>query len=318
MKRLSMLLAVAAALVATVPAPAPPSFAAAEAAGKAGPTLVPLPVAPGVQLHTLGFAIRTPWMSGTMELRMPETIHSSMGLHFIDHNRADMPPLGTIAPAPVWRQDPGTGKLSYEARTSEGLVFGATATPNGPRVLLAFRIRNETGKPLRHVSSQQCLVLSKEPQFGRRNALDTTYTWVGGKWQCLNRTTPTAAEKGRDLWILMPVAGGPPDLGGQKEMPGAWWVVNQVADDYLVARQSDDGKHLVGITWFDVPPGLLMSNTRIPCLHAGPMQAVDLEPGATHVWRGVIYVMENDPGRLKVLFRQDWDAFRSTAGASGP
>jgi hypothetical protein len=273
------------------------------------PLLTPLPIAPGVQFHTLGFSIQAPWLTGRIELRMPETLHSSLGLHFIDHRRPDMPPLAETMAEPVWQRDEATGSLSYEARTREGLVFAARADPESERVRLAFHVRNQTGQPLRHVSSQQCLVLGNAPQFNRPNTLDSTFTWVGGQWQCLNRTTPTAADKGRDPWILMPVAGGPSDLGGQREMPAAWWVVNEVADAYLIARQSADGQHLVAITWDDQPPGLLMSNTRIPCLHAGPMRAVDLAPGAAFTWHGVIYLVAADPQRLATLLREDQGRF---------
>ncbi|MCC7493495.1 MAG: hypothetical protein IT204_14160 [Fimbriimonadaceae bacterium] len=267
--------------------------------------LTPLPVIAGVQGGVLGFSIEAPWLAGRLDLRAPETVHSSLGLHFIDHRRPDMPPLGTIDEQPVWRRDEATGSLSFEARSSEGLVFGTTATPEADRVRLAFWVRNKTGQPLRHVSSQHCLVLSHSPQFSRRNTLDTTYAWIGGQWQCLSRTTPTAADKGRDPWILLPVADGPRDLGGQRDMPDGWWVVNQVADSYLIARQSADGRHLVAITWDDRPPGLLMSNTRIPCLHGGPMQPVDLAPGASYTWHGVIYLLSSGPPRLAELYRQD-------------
>jgi hypothetical protein len=101
------------------------------------------------------------------------------------------------------------------------------------------------------------------------------------------------------------VTGGSFDLGGQKDLPAGWWVVNEIADAYLIARQSEDGRRLVAIAWDDSSPGLLMSNTRIPCLHAGPMHAVDVAPGATFVWHGVIYLMETEPERLAELLRED-------------
>jgi len=301
--RLAWLVTAGAALVTLLRAGA---AAAADAAAPQGRlALTPLPVGPGAQFSTLGFAIQAPWMTGRLELRSPETVHSSLGLHFIDHRRPDMPPLGTVQPEPVWQRDEATGAVSYTARTSEGLVFAVQATPESDRVRVAFRVRNETGQPLSHVSSQHCLVLTHEPQFGRRNTLATTYTWIGGQWQSLARTTPTPADKGRDPWILMPVKGGPPDLGGQKDMADGWWVVNETADVHLIARQSEDGQHLVAVSWDDSPPGLVMSNTRIPCLHAGPMHAVDLAPGAAFTWHGVIYLVKAEPEHLLGLWRQD-------------
>ncbi len=43
---------------------------------------------------------------------------------------------------------------------------------------------------------------------------------------------------------------------------------------------------------------MIMWNSRIPCLHAGPAGGVSLDPGQEVVWRGTIYLMENDPGQL--------------------
>jgi len=60
-----------------------------------------LPPAKG-ETGVLGFRIRVPWMAGSIELRFPETLHSSLGLHFIDHVRGDMPPLYPPDPFPVW------------------------------------------------------------------------------------------------------------------------------------------------------------------------------------------------------------------------
>lgn len=52
-------------------------------------------------------------MRGAIEQRFPETIHSSLGLHFIDHPRFDMPPLSSLAPFPAWGKDEATGEISY-------------------------------------------------------------------------------------------------------------------------------------------------------------------------------------------------------------
>ena len=44
----------------------------------------------------LGFKIAASWMDGTLEMRFPETLDSEEGMHFIDHDRADMQPLSKI------------------------------------------------------------------------------------------------------------------------------------------------------------------------------------------------------------------------------
>ena len=73
--------------------------------------------------------------------------------------------------------------------------------------------------------------------------------------------------------------------------------VDQLADEEIIARISADRKHLVATTWDDGPM-YLMTNTAIPCLHAGPTNAVTLEPGAKHRWRGRIFLTLNNPANL--------------------
>ena len=53
--------------------------------------LQPIAPPPPGETGRIGFEMRAPWMEGHIVLRMPETVKSSVGLHFIDHNRADMP-----------------------------------------------------------------------------------------------------------------------------------------------------------------------------------------------------------------------------------
>jgi hypothetical protein len=223
---------------------------------------------------------------------MPETLSSQLGLHFIDHERPDMPPLSVPTPYPAWSLDEATGAWSYSQATPEGISYGGRAwiDADGCTVQCEFSVTNDTDRTVAGFTNQQCLVFSHAK----------AYTWIDGEWTCLDTTTPTAAEKGRARgpWILMPVAGGPPDMGGMREMEGGWWVVDQVADRNLIARETVDGRHLVAVTWDDPTPPLLMSNTWIPCLHAGPMDPATLEPGETYVWRGRIYFVPNDPAAL--------------------
>jgi hypothetical protein len=50
---------------------------------------------------------------------------------------------------------------------------------------------------------------------------------------------------------------------------------------------------------------MVMSNSRIPCLHAGPAGGVSLAPGEEVVWRGTIYLMKNDPDQLLIRYKGD-------------
>jgi len=54
-----------------------------------------------------------------------------------------------------------------------------------------------------------------------------------------------------------------------------------------------------------------MTNTLIPCLHAGPIRSASIQPSEEAVWRGSIYLMRNDPDLL--LRRHELD-IRSAAG----
>lgn len=259
------------------------------------------PVDPPAKGETgvLGFTIQAPWMDGSIELRFPETLNSSLGLHFIDHVRSDMPPLHPPDPFPVWRDNLVTGELAYRYTTEDGLEVCGHATPGTEEVDLEFSVKNATGKPLKGIASQMCLSLAGSNDLCQKNDLSSTYAWIDGTYTELSGTTPTPEEKERDPWILLLTEQGSSQYSESRDYGDGWWVVDQVADHDIVARKSLDGEHLVAIAWDDAPL-YLMTNTRIPCLHAGPTSgtSVSLKPGQQAVWRGKIFLVKNDPGLL--------------------
>lgn len=262
------------------------------------PELEVRPLRPPVgRFGYVGFEVRAPWMTGWLRMRMPETLRSSLGLHFIDHDRPDMRPLSMPTSWPGWTRSRTSGAIGYRMLTPEGIEFRGTVTPRGDRVDMEFRVRNRTKEIVRNVGNQMCLVLTDEPAFGQRNSLERIWCFRDGKPFFLTEATPTPREKGRDPWVLVLTAAGRQNYGGPKDYPDGWWVLDQSADQAVLARTSTDGKHLVAIAWDDEPL-FLMSNTRIPCLHAGPTRAFNLAPGKECVWRGSIWLMENDPQRL--------------------
>jgi len=263
-----------------------------------------LPPPPAGQLGLLGFEVRVPWMDGCLEMRFPETLNSSLGLHFIDHNRPDMPPLSRLEPYPTWQRNPESGALAYTTVTKEGVEFSGTAVPDGEIVHMEFRVKNCTGKPMNKVSSQMCLVLNKAPVFGKTLDLAPCYAWLKGKFTSLAETTPTPEQKGRKPWILLLTNGFANLYAGPREWPDGWWVVDQTADRNVIARVSEDKKHMVAIAW-DETDSQLMTNTMIPCLHAGPIRSASIQPNEEAVWRGCIYLMKNDPELL--LTRHETD-----------
>jgi hypothetical protein len=94
----------------------------------------------------LGFRIRAPWLKDHIEQRFPETIHSSLGLHFIDHDRRDMRPLKMLEPFPLWERNETTGAIEYTHKDTTGLAFGGRACPDTDRAVMEYRIRNKTGE----------------------------------------------------------------------------------------------------------------------------------------------------------------------------
>lgn len=272
------------------------------------PETLQQPIKPG-RSSFLGFRLRAPWMQDAVLMRIPETLQSSLGLHFIDHFRADMPQLSVLDPAPVWKTHPDTGAISYAAETREGVLFTAQAIPLPDGIEMRFTVRNGSGQRLSHVIHQQCLSLSGSRQFGAPLTLAPFHTWIGGEYQSLAATQPTPGEKGRQPWILMCTKGLAPHYQGQRDYADGWWVVDEVADHGLLVRHSADGKHLIAITWYE-PSCMLMTNTRIPCMHAGPQRALTLAPGEEGEWRGKIYLMQNSPERLLEAFARDSEALK--------
>lgn len=281
---------------------------------QAGQTLQidPLPPPPAGHYGLIGFRISAPWMRGSIHLRMPETLQSSAGLHFIDHDRADMRPLHPVEKYPEWSRDSRSKALRYTLTLKEGVVMSGEAVPEREAVRLAFTVRNTRPDALEGVSCQMCLVLAESEALGKRNDLAPVHAWWDGAFRSFAQTTPTPAEVGRAPWVLMLTQDGKDRWPGPRSYPDGWWIVDQVASSELIARVTDDGKHLVAITW-QAPPVFLMTNTRIPCVHAGPTEAVSIATGGSHTWRGIIWALPND----SELLRRRFAAFRRAAARVG-
>ena len=155
------------------------------------------------QFGMLAFQMKAPWMNGWITLRYPETLCTSLGLHFIDHNRRDMPPLSMLDPVPRWQRNELTGEVRYEGGTAEGVEFFGRARPYEDEVVLEYRVKNGTQVELKGTNVQMCLSLAGERQLQKKNDVRTTHTWIDGKWTSFADTTPTVEEKGRAPWILM-------------------------------------------------------------------------------------------------------------------
>jgi hypothetical protein len=266
--------------------------------------IVPKPGMPEPQdLSRIAVHIQAPWMSGPVELRFPETLRSSMGMHFLDHYRSDILPMHWWAHYPDWETDPATGGASYDFMTPEGLQLQASAVPAGDTVELTFMVTNRTGAPLDRVEANCCLDMGPCPELNAKWDLARLFMSFGGVLKPLSTTTPTPEQMGRQPWLIILTENGAPKSVLPKDSP-TWWRVDQLTDRNLMAAVSADGKHLLGYTW-SVEPEALMTNCGNPCLHTGTGFSPSLAAGESYTWRGRIYCIANDPDELIRRYERD-------------
>jgi hypothetical protein len=191
--------------------------------------------------------------------------------------------------------------------------FGATAKPEDDGVAVTMKVRNGTAQPLTNLTCQLCLSLAPARSVGQRWDLSRTHAWVGGAWTSLAKTTPTPESIGRKPWVLMLTDAFAPSYTHARVAPDGWWVLDQTSEHALIARETRDGQHLVGIAGNEVR-SMLMTNTNIPCLHAGPVTPLHAASGEEVQWNTKIYLMKNDCAALLSAFRRDVHAWQTPHG----
>jgi hypothetical protein len=271
--------------------------------GQAAVKLTPLEKPKG-EFGNIGFKITAAWMDGSIEMRFPETLDCQEGMFFIDHYRADMVPFSKVKEYPDWKVNSTSGEISYSFVTAEGLKFGGIAIPVGDEVRMEFYVINNTGKRIIDMSPQICLMLNGSKDFDELNNLSDGYILSGGKWMSLEKSTPTAAEKGLEPKLVIGKSGfmnmqavGKTKINKPGENIGEWWMINEPSDEDIIYRASKDKKHLAAVAW----PGdvsFLIYNSMNPCIHAGPSIQYTIEPGRERHWYGTVYLMDNKPGEL--------------------
>jgi hypothetical protein len=243
----------------------------------------------------IGFRMTVPWMDGEIEMRLPETLGSEEGLYFIDHYRADMPPLSKVDKFPEWKRNEATGEISYSYSTTEGVEFGAIVNSTDEEVHIEFFVKNNTNRQIKGIYPRICLPLTKSNDFNQLQVTSDVFIYTNGKYISLDKTTPTAAEKGRDPLLVILRKGFTDEEPGSDI--GIWWVVNEASDEDIIVRESKDKKHLVAVSW----PGdvsTIIYNSLIPCIHAGPTIKYTIDPQRERHWYGTIYLMQNDKAEL--------------------
>jgi hypothetical protein len=268
--------------------------------------LTPIPK-PSTAYGTLGFEFQAPWMDGPITMRFPETLNSSLGLHFIDHDRADMRPISPMVQFPAWEVNSETGEIGYSYFLPEGIEFGGIVEATSDAVFMDFFVKNHTDEKITSVIPQMCMAMTKCNDFNTLNSISDIYMWSGGKYTSLGDCTPSPEEKGRSPLIIIARKGFVPPQGlggdvGDTGVKATWWYLNQTSDEDIIVRESKDKKHLVAVTW----PGYvhrLVCNAGIPCLHAGPTAGISIAPHREHHWYGIVYLMENNSDALYKRFK---------------
>ncbi len=263
----------------------------------------------GVQLsEDVGFLyleLRAPGMDTPIVVRFPEVVSSEWGMHYVDAFPESVDPETPPAGLPAWEKNEVTGALFYHYETGEGLSWTAFATPLEDTVALELSFRNGTGKELRGLHPLVCLLLGLSEDFECRSSYERIGAWFDGEFKCLPDTHPP--PKGKYADIGHSGSTFPGDAPGPIGALG--WRLHQEADYPLIAAVSRDARYIVGTSWFDTCEWLTY-NTRLSCMHAGPNQNVSLAPGEEYVWRGRVYLMENDPETLLQRFLADQEALR--------
>lgn len=266
----------------------------------------------GQDLFRISLRMRSGWMvpGETVELRFPEVLRSSAGVHLLDHYLSGLGPHSDPSPLPEWRCDTRMGAWSYSCELADGVTFAARAQPAVDEVHLEFSVTNGTADLLTAVEPIMCLDLKGAPDLGPRYGTENLFASLHGELRALSTTTPSATDMQREPWLLIRTEDGAGAFPGPQVSP-TWWCVDQLADRALMAARSADGKHLLGYAW-EGAPQTLMSNGGNPCLHAGPAAAEQISPGATATFRGSIYFVESDLPGLVARYDADRERWNLT------
>ncbi len=259
----------------------------------------------GQELSRIAFTLRAPWMSGRVELRFPEVLRSTWGMHFLDHYMQELEPISEWRTFPQWQTDEASGRIWYDFTAPEGIRIVASATPAGDAVHLTFTVVNESTQAIAYVEPNCCLMLNDCPELNDRNNTGALFAMLDGAWTALDQTTPTAAQMGRTPWLALTREQPTPALESAR-----LWCVDQHVTDNLMGAVTRDKAHLIGYTW-SVEPRFLMSNCGNPCLHTGGGSSPELAPGERYTWQGRIYCMQNNPRALIERYRRDQEAWRT-------
>jgi len=266
----------------------------------------------GQDLSRIAFQIYSPWGGGPIELRFPEVLRSSAGVHFLDNYSASITPTCEWPEFPAWQADGETGRVHYDFKTPDGLRLMGAARPVKDEVLLEFAIVNDTSNAISRVEANCCLAFNDCRLLNEKWNTDRLFAVVDGRWQPLSHLTPTPEQIGRKPWFLIMRE----EVAQKTVLPkisATWWRANEFATENLMGAETRDGKHLVGYTW-NVEPIGLMSNCGNPCLHTGMGASPEIAAGHSFTWHGKIYFLRNEPEELLRRYRADQAEWKKSSG----
>jgi len=229
-----------------------------------------------------GLTVAAPWEDGgTLMINLPEHLEISDGALGILRN-SDKVAAGHWQTA----EDGRSAVLNVESTTIPGARVKATAkVVAGDRVELALRIDNGSTMVMPAPRPLYCLQYRKLTGFPQwQENFKHTYVFMDGKLVALadvKTATADAQVKGAA------VRGVPQPKSAFVERAGG--TIEEGIDAAIIAVTSLDGTRKVVTAW--TPGRSMLSNSRIPCMHADPFYA-ELRPGGSAEATGVVLFTE--------------------------
>ena len=235
-----------------------------------------------------GLTVAAPWEGGgTLMFNLPEHLEISEGALGILRN-SDKVPAGHWQAA----EDGRSATLDVESTTISGARVKGTAKVVGTdRIELALRIDNGSTMVMPAPRPLYCLQYRKLTGFPQwQENFKHTYVILDGKVVALadvKTATAGAQVKGAA------VRGVPQPKSAFVERAGG--TIEEGIDAAIIAVTSLDGKRKVVTAW--TPGRSMLTNARIPCMHADPFYP-ELRPGGSAEATGVVIFTEEPLGKV--------------------
>ena len=261
---------------------------------------------PPVPLY--GLTVAAPWENGgTFMYNLPEHLEITYGGQGILRNTDEVP-------AGHWQaaEDGRSAVLDVESTTIPGTrVKGMAKVAGADRIELTIRVENGSTTVMPGLWPMYCFQyrqLTGFPQW--QDNFKHTYVIIDGKVVALaDVETQTADTRVKGA----AVRGVPQPRNKFADRYGG--VIEEGIDRAIIAVTSLDGRRKVVVAW--TPGQAMLSNSRIPCMHADPYYG-PLKPGESLEANGVVIFTEEPVEEVMLgLMKAGVGAPPATAGAVG-